>query len=212
VVKVSRTRRRTQNRRGEGEKLRGDIVAAATELLEETGSEDAITLRGVARQVGITAPSVYGHFDNVDAIVMAVVGDAFEELEVALADALDDQGDTSSAEARLRAVCRAYLDFARESPQRYRVMFRRHRTGPNAMSAPRPAPDLLGGRAFGLLVDAVGGSADPGGLGHAVTDATVLWVAIHGYASLLDAVPAFPWPEPDDLLDTLIQRLVPRRT
>ena len=48
---------RERNRRGEGGKLRADIVAGATQLLEDTGSEDAVTLRAVARQVGISAPS-----------------------------------------------------------------------------------------------------------------------------------------------------------
>jgi AcrR family transcriptional regulator len=49
---------RARNRRGEGSKLRADILAAATRLLEQTGSEEAVTLRAVARQVGISAPSI----------------------------------------------------------------------------------------------------------------------------------------------------------
>ncbi len=201
VIRMAAREARTQNPRGEGGRLRQDIVAAATALVEETGSEDAITLRGVARKVGISAPSVYGHFENVDAIVMAVVAEAFAELEVALQAA----GEAAAPGEHLRAIARAYLDFAHHRPHRYRVMFARHRTDPGmAMNQPRAAEELLGGQAFNTLVNAVGG-AEPDA--RAFTDATVLWVAIHGYASLQDSVPAFPWPAQADMLDTLLDRL-----
>ncbi|MDR7364178.1 TetR/AcrR family transcriptional regulator [Nocardioides marmoribigeumensis] len=199
---------RTRNPRGHGEKLRRDIVAAATALIEETGSEDAITLRGVARKVGISAPSVYGHFESVEAIVAAVVADAFAELDAAL-EAAD--GSASPAE-HLQAVCRAYLEFARDRPHRYRVMFGRHRTNPRAaMTEPRAAENLLGAQAFGTLVSAVARTAGTEPDATTFTDATALWVAIHGYASLQDAVPAFPWPEPGEMLPILLGRLVQDR-
>jgi AcrR family transcriptional regulator len=189
--------------------LRRDIVAAATTLVEETGSEDAITLRGVARKVGISAPSVYGHFENVEEIVTAVVADAFAELDATLAAA----GGSAPTGEHLQAVCRAYLEFARERPHRYRVMFGRHRTNPSAaMTAPRSAEDLLGARAFGTLVSAVAGTAGTEPDATTFTDATALWVAIHGYASLQDAVPAFPWPDPGEMLDILLGRLVQDRS
>ena len=43
---------RRRNRRGEGGKLREEIIAAAVELLDEGGDERAVTLRSVARQSG----------------------------------------------------------------------------------------------------------------------------------------------------------------
>ena len=80
---------RERNRRGEGAKLRTDILAAATELLERTGSEEAVTLRAVARQVGISAPSIYSHFPEREAIVDAIVDDAFRDFNAAIKDASD---------------------------------------------------------------------------------------------------------------------------
>ena len=111
---------------------------------------------------------------------------------------------------RLRAVCEAYPDFAQNRPHRYRVMFGRHREIKRTpvITEPRPADELLGAAAFTKLVAAVaahtGKEPDP----KTSADPTTLWIALHGYASLQAAVPAFPWPEPADMLETLLERLV----
>ncbi|WP_432931676.1 TetR/AcrR family transcriptional regulator [Microbispora sp. CA-135349] len=188
---------RARNRRGEGGRLREEIVTAATALLEETGSEDAITLRGVARQAGIAAPSIYAHFADRDAVVDAVVARAFAELDAALAAAVEGVDDPA---ARLRALCVAYLAFAEERPHRYRVAFERRRSGP---AKTRTMEDLSGVQAFGRLVTAV---AEAGGDGSPELDATALWVALHGYAVLSVGVPAFPWPARQRMLDRLLAR------
>lgn len=44
-------------------------------------------------------------------------------------------------------------------------------------------------------------STDPAG------DATAVWIALHGYVSLMTGAPDFPWPPGDHLIDTLIDRL-----
>ena len=55
---TEKTAPRTRNRRGEGNRLRDEIVTAAVELLDETGDEGTVTLRSVARRVGIAAPKI----------------------------------------------------------------------------------------------------------------------------------------------------------
>lgn len=110
------------------------IVDAAAELLDETGSESAVTLRGVARRAGVTAPAIYGHYPDVASILLVVVQEAFAELGATLHAAAGDHAPAETvrspgpespeqAVARLRAVCAAYLDFAELRPQRYRIMF-----------------------------------------------------------------------------------------
>ena len=54
--------RRTRARRGEGERLREEILDAAERLLIETGNRDAVSIRAVAEAVGVTPPSIYLHF------------------------------------------------------------------------------------------------------------------------------------------------------
>lgn len=199
---------RRPNRRGQGGRLREDILRAATELLEETGSEDAVTLRAVARRVGISAPSIYSHFPDREAILEDVVAEAVTELNAAVT-AAPDGGHSADPVERLRGACQAYLDFAARRPHRYRVLFGRHHQAPDRLNQPKDADELLGAEAFGALVQAVGActqgraapDADP------MFDATALWVALHGYATLSASVPAFPWPEQQRLLDALVNRL-----
>jgi AcrR family transcriptional regulator len=200
---VNATRR--PNRRGEGARLRAEIVAGATAVLEETGSEDAVTLRAVARRVGIAAPSIYGHFADRDEMLREVISEAFAELDAALVAAAAQEPDDV-----LGAVCRAYVEFARARPNRYRVMFGRHRAGDGgAVNEARPDTDqLAGAQAFSRLVQAVTHHRDDAPPEVIMRDATAVWVALHGYVSLRDSVPAFPWPPEETLLNTLIGRLV----
>ncbi|MGZ4598174.1 MAG: TetR/AcrR family transcriptional regulator [Actinomycetes bacterium] len=204
---MATTPTRSRNRRGEGTRLRDEIVTAAAALLEETGSEDAVTLRAIARRVGIAAPSIYAHFADRDAILEAVVREAFTELAAAVQEAGTEEPD---APGRLRAVCSAYLAFADERPNRYRVLFGRHRReGTPRMTEPKSPDALLGAEAFDALVGAVRACVESGDStsdapGH---DATALWVALHGFATLRASVPAFPWPDREALLTTLVDRL-----
>src|SRR5690242_10519897 len=79
--------KRAPNVRGEGERLRQEILGAATRILEETGREDALSLRGVAREVGIAAPSVYRHFKSKADLVTTVLDVTYRALAVAMSEA-----------------------------------------------------------------------------------------------------------------------------
>ncbi|MFD3524972.1 TetR/AcrR family transcriptional regulator [Streptomyces sp. NPDC058653] len=82
---------RPRNRRGEGGRLRTEILAAATRLLDR-GDQRACTLRAVAREAGIAASSIYPHFPDRSAIVLAVAREAFAELSGRLRTAVDGAG------------------------------------------------------------------------------------------------------------------------
>ena len=201
-----RTAPRARNRRGEGAQLREDILRAAEHLIDEAGAE-AVTLRAVARAVGIAAPSIYAHFPDRDAILFAVAEDAFGDLERLLRRVPDPR---QPAVDHLRATCTAYLEFARSWPQRYRIMFGAVWNAQEALQRhPDRAEDFnrLGLGAFDALVDALTAcveagestSVDPS------ADATALWVGLHGLAQLRVATPLFPWPP--DLEANLVTRL-----
>ncbi|MGC4759056.1 TetR/AcrR family transcriptional regulator [Micromonospora trifolii] len=197
-------RTRARNKRGEGAQLRDEIVDAATTLLED-GTPQNVTLRGIARQAGISAPSIYPHFPDLDSILLAVAQRAFDILEQELS-AADDPDPVE----RLRAICAAYLTFAERRPHQYRVMFGAVWDAGQALErAPAMADQLvvLGMGAFEVfrraLADCVAvgrsTSADPFG------DATALWVGLHGFAQLQVAAPLFPWPP--ELRDSIIDRM-----
>ncbi|MFD2466457.1 TetR/AcrR family transcriptional regulator [Amycolatopsis silviterrae] len=186
---------RSRNRRGEGARLREEIVRAATEILAEGGGEDSVTLRAVARRIGIAAPSIYRHFADRDQILLAVVQEAFAELKDRIETEL---AKSDRPDERLRAICTTYLGFALE---RYRIL--------NASRTAEMAPvaEPIGQDVFGLLVQAVQDCADAGlsRSTSAFSDATALWVGLHGLAELRPASPKFPWPA--GVLEVLVNRL-----
>jgi AcrR family transcriptional regulator len=189
---------RARNPRGSGTRLHDEIVAAAVALIDETDDPAALTLRGIARRAGITAPSIYPHFPDLAAVTAAVLARSFEELRDAMGAALDEQDDPALA---LIAAGRAYLRFAWRHPARYRLMF----------AASGYAPDAVA--TFTLVEEAVkscvaaGASAsdDP----HA--DTWLIWAALHGAATLekparSDYLRLGPLDRPA-LLETLIRRI-----
>jgi len=193
---------RERNRRGEGGRLRADILAGATSLLEQTGSEEAVTLRAVAREVGISAPSIYAHFADREEIVDAIVDTAFADLNAAIGAA------TSAAQSpleRLRAGCSAYLRFAAERPNRYKLIFERQ----YLIAAPEPPVPAIRRQSFAALVSAVQDCINAGisASTDAELDSTAIWVAMHGYATLHSLMPGWPWPDSDALLDRIIYGL-----
>lgn len=197
---------RARNRRGEGGRLREDIIAAAVELLDEEGDERAITLRSVARRVGIAAPSIYRHFPDQPAIMLAVVQGEFADLRDGLRSAVEKAGD--DPRRRMYAVCEAYLDFARIHPERYRTMF----GGlwmPDLDDSSLTKEDLaaLGNESMRILVDVLGDCAAAGQSTSTdpAADAVALWLGLHGLAHQRAVAEAFPWPE--DIADRVITAL-----
>ncbi|UPZ29699.1 TetR/AcrR family transcriptional regulator [Streptomyces sp. LRE541] len=192
---------RPRNPRGEGDRLRAEILAAAAELLEADGDERAVTLRAVARRAGIAAPSIYPHFHDRPALMLQVMWQAFTGLSVRVRSALDQAGD--DPQERLHAACRAYLDFARDHPERYRVMFGGEWTPHPARTTrtmrttrtegfTRSLTDGFIGCLTDCLADCLaagrGTGIDP------AADAVALWLGLHGLAHQRAIAPAFPWP------------------
>src|SRR6201999_1952263 len=113
--------RHRRNARGQGTRLADDIVRGALALVERTGSDEAVTLRAVAREVGIAAPSIYAHFADRDAIIMAAVAQVFDELTDAVKAA--QAAVSNDPVDRLLAGCQAYLDYGLGHPARYGLLF-----------------------------------------------------------------------------------------
>lgn len=205
----ARAQPRRRNKRGEGVRLRDEIIGAASALLEETGRDDAVTLRAVARVAGISAPSIYAHFADSDDILFAVAQRTFAELAATLRPAITSE---LRPRATLIAVCRAYLDFAADRRHLYRVLFERYRSADVAAVAAdedaRTEP-VVGGDAFGVMRDAMQACIDCGDSVETSADAgTVrIWLALHGMATLRASLPWFPWPPRDALLEDLITRV-----
>jgi AcrR family transcriptional regulator len=175
--------RRTRARRGEGGRLREELLDAAERLLVDAGTDDAVTLRAVAAAAGVSTPSVYLHFTDREALVEAVCIRVWGELESLFHEARGDDPFQS-----LGRFGYAYARFAIEHPVQYRVLLMRPAIHANT------AADAC----FRLMTEAVSASVDSGLLhGDPRTLALQLWSAVHGAVSLIIAQPHLPWP--DDL-------------
>jgi AcrR family transcriptional regulator len=192
------TTARTRNPRGSGTRLRDEIVDAAIGLIDEADDPAGLTLRGIARRAGITAPSIYSHFADLAAITTAVLASSFDELSAAVQAALDGQEDPGRA---LIAVGDAYVRFAWERPARYRLMFAASGYAPDAVATFA----LVEGAIRDCVASGASASDDPR------TDTWLLWAALHGVATLekpavADYLRLGPLDRPA-LLETLIRRI-----
>jgi len=198
--------RRQANRRGQGDRLREDLLAAALSMVESEGAR-GLSLRRVAQRVGIAATSVYLHFPDVDHLLAAVVGRAFERLTVATNEAARDASDPAE---ELRARCRAYCHFAVDHPLLYQAMFQADL--PQVLAAdPANTP---GRRSFENLVAAVRRCLDAG-VAPPHDDpfrlASLVWTAEHGLVLARISRPTFPWAPLDALVDEMLTRMMALR-
>jgi AcrR family transcriptional regulator len=201
MTSVAGRRPRPRARKGEGDRLRDEILGATERLLIKTGDLEAVSIRAIAHAVGVTPPSIYLHFADKASLIFAVCTQHFLALDEAIETAA---AAASSPLDELRERGKAYVRFGLEHPEQYRILF---------MSKPSAKPDLwddedlLSNAAFTHHLDAVQRCADAGLLGDDVDVHLVaigLWAAVHGIVSLLLTQPDFPWPDVDVLVDHML--------
>ncbi|MFI9154621.1 TetR/AcrR family transcriptional regulator [Streptomyces sp. NPDC053367] len=97
-----------------------EIKAVARRLLVD-GGPPAVSLRAISREIGMTASALYRYFPNLDALVVDLRADFFEELRLALLKARD-QVDGDDPVERLQAMARGFRDWGLEHPQEFGLM------------------------------------------------------------------------------------------
>jgi AcrR family transcriptional regulator len=184
--------------RGSGDQLHDEILDAATELLLKTGDAKAVSIRAVAKRVGITPPSIYLHFADKGALLDAVCAQYLEKLDETMQLAAVGQQSTLDV---LRAQGLSYVRFAVATPELYRIATMCQGTAGSDVDA------TLTSSAFIHMCDAVAALMDEGI--YAPRDPTVialqLWSAAHGVAALLIAKPYFPFGEIDTFTDQVLR-------
>lgn len=101
--------------------LQKAIKETAWKQIAEFGAP-ALSLRAIARELKITAPAIYNYFPNRDALVTALIVDAFTSLGDSQKSALENVRSKDSA-TRLSALGLGYRDWAITHPQRYQLIF-----------------------------------------------------------------------------------------
>jgi AcrR family transcriptional regulator len=196
VGRASAVRSRPRSRRGEGDRLRDELLEATERLMIDTGDADSVSIRAIADAVGVTPPSIYLHFPDKESLILAVSERHFETFDSAIEEA---GASTEDPVESLRRRGRAYVRFGLENPEPYRILFMTRGSADRRLEALSGA----GARAFQHLVDAVQRAIDAGAFRSVdpMLAATGVWTAFHGITSLLISMPAFPWPDVDALVD-----------
>jgi AcrR family transcriptional regulator len=145
-----------------------EILKTSVHLVEH-GDADGLSLRAVAAELGVKAPSLYRYFPDKGALEVAVA----EEILTVMLGEFRTASATADPAARFRRVVDAYLRFARERFPLYAfVMQNRH---------PERYGSGAGKAVWNLLLEAASGvSGQPDDTAAAVAT----WAFLHGYATL----------------------------
>jgi AcrR family transcriptional regulator len=158
---------------------RDEILGAACQLLV-TGGLDGLSMRKLARQLGVTAPALYRHYESKEAVLVDVVGEAFKVFAQYLYRALEGRTPVE----RFRLTGRSYLAFALEHPQYYALLHAAHEIMGHDL-LPHDATDQA--CAVGqFMVDRVREGMECGMLkpGPPETVARTIWAHSHGLVSI----------------------------
>ncbi|RSM69314.1 TetR family transcriptional regulator [Amycolatopsis sp. WAC 01375] len=120
------------------EQVREDIKAAALEQLT-TGGAQSISIKAIAKQLGVSGTALYRYFANRDDLLTALVVDAYGDLSRALKREFEDRKAPLAPEARVRGLARAYRAWALSEPHRYELLFKPPLPGYDAHSEPLAA-------------------------------------------------------------------------
>ncbi|WP_439659569.1 TetR/AcrR family transcriptional regulator [Lentzea sp. HUAS TT2] len=149
--------------------LRATLMTIAMRMLE---AGEPFSLRGIAREAGVSPTAPYRHFADRDALESALAAEGLRDLK---ADLLQDGGGPPATVADLAELGVAYVDFALRRPALFRLMFGNPCDDANdaRVRAAAEVHELLGAAVSGVFPD-----VDPAAL------ATAGWGLVHGLACL----------------------------
>ena len=185
--------------------LRERCVTEALAIIQEQGVEQ-LSLRDVARRLGVSHQAPYKHYANRDALLAEVVAREFARF----ASHLDGRTRLEDPFDDLMSLGRAYLTYAFSNPLSYRLMF----------GTPLPDPDghpemlARARRAFSILQDCVSrlnsNGRNPTNGSDIDLDALFIWSLIHGVASIFQTSALQTMPMSPDVLASLNPHLEQR--
>lgn len=165
---------------GSGVDLREACLTQALAIISASGVEN-LSLREVARRIGVSHQAPYRHFATRDHMLAEIVRRAYGEF----AAALRSPPETDNPAADLLAMGMAYVQFALAKPLQYRLMFG------GTLPDPAAHPEMMQGArdAFGVLragiarlIASRGEQAAPDAIDR---EALFAWSSLHGVVSLL---------------------------
>ena len=163
-----------------------DVIASiALEILERDGPQ-AVTMRAVAAEAGITPMAIYHHFASREELLRAITDQEFDRLLGFMQERARSRKARKNQRSMLAEVLNGYVDYALARPRVFDYVFCRDRAGarkfPGDFRA-RKSPTI------NVAMDAVEAAMAAGELrkGDSLEIAFELWAIVHGYLSLYRA-------------------------
>ena len=185
--------------------LREACLEEALTIIEAEGVE-AMSLREVARRLGVSHQAPYKHFPSRDHILAEIVARAFESF----ARHLDACPRRDDPQEDLAEMTRAYLAYARAHPLQYRLMFG------DLLPDLKKHPDMMrqAKHAFALLNDRLARlsrkEGSPAVRSEVALDALFVWSTVHGLARILQSRAAETLALPGDVVGAAAAHVVTR--
>lgn len=177
--------------------LRAALIEAGLAALEK-GEDGPLSLRAIARDVGVSANAAYRHFTDKQALLGALAAEGFRRFAQAQTEALAHAH--GSEDARL-TTGRAYIGFARRHPALFRLMF-------SHFLHASLDPELLQAAQASFEVLLTWSAQDSGTAPHspeAMRQAVARWSIVHGLSHLLlDGQLAFLGEPTDELVEQVL--------
>jgi len=203
---------RPRNARGEGERLRDEIIDASIRVLAVLAPDEPFSLRAVAREAKIAAPSIYIHFADMNALLLAVLEKLSKEQVAIRADAEEKAALAGGgAWERLLARSMAAVAFGLKHPGHFKVLYEGRvvprLNNPRLEEFSRPAlvraVELI--REIPVAKGARRVCDDPHRL------ALLLWSGLHGITSLRINKPTLQWPDAMELAEQMTRAIIQPR-
>ncbi|MDZ7771948.1 MAG: TetR/AcrR family transcriptional regulator [Balneolaceae bacterium] len=160
--------------------LKGELIRACRKLLLEEGYRNC-SLRKIAREAGVTATSVYLHFESKDELIHAVMERSIDELNRRLEEAASRSGPATD---RLEELARAYVRYALENSREYQVIYL---VSSDEMTRYPREKFRRARRGYEIVAEVIREGVATGGLEepHPVLAAYTLWAQLHGVMAVV---------------------------
>ena len=212
TAKPSTPSARARVRRGseaDAEKLREELLATALALFMQGGLE-AVTMRAVATQVGVSAMTPYRYFEDKSHLLRGIWQHV---LGIAWRGMLAASKDTVDVHDRIRAQINAFIDYWEANPQHYRLVYMTEQTTRHDENESLSALPIYTGvldaslGASRELAQRVGG--DPA---HAKLASDIRFMMVSGYLHARLVNKRYPWSDADVLRPAFIELILDAMT
>jgi AcrR family transcriptional regulator len=176
-------------------------MEAARELMLELGDQERLSVRGVTARAGVSANALYLHFAGKEDLLTAVMLAGYTEMRDYLREAVPPQAPPQD---QLRAYGNAYIRFATERPGLYRVLLMtKVREGVPVPERDGPVGEDEGVDTFNDFLEIVARCLPAGS--DSFAQAAYFWTGLHGYVTLAQTIPVFPWPAAAEYVERMIE-------